>query len=290
VLLQRYFRRHEAGFDLAVSTANEFALGIPSLQYVHFPQFNLHRTTEGDPGRLNGLWSRLAAPQTGKDSTGNPPASFQQTTVLTNSQWTGEVFEAIYGVQPTVLHPPVDPIECPQPWADRESGIVAIGRIAPDKRLLDAIEVVDRLRERGYDLHLHIAGSAPPAYRSYVSQVASAATERSHVHFERDVPRDRIRDLLCGHRFGLNLKEREHFGMAVAEYVAAGMLPFAPDGGGQREILQDRPAGLFDSVPDAVDRVAGAIDREDRPDLQRDRFASERFQATIRQQVSQTID
>ncbi|UWG48383.1 Glycosyltransferase [Halanaeroarchaeum sp. HSR-CO] len=277
VLLRRFFLPVADEFDLAVSTANEVAVPIPSVQYVHYPQFKIRRAADADAGRLNALWSRVAAPDV---SGGTDTATY-----LANSGWTADVFEAIYGTRPTVLHPPVDPISCDTTWEDRETGIVVVGRIAPDKRLEEAIAIVDGVRDRGHDVHLHIVGSAPRAYRRYADRIAAAAEERPYVHLETDVPRRRVIELLCGYRYGLNVKADEHFGMAVAEYVAAGMVPFAPASGGQREILRGRADRSFDSVPEAIDLVSGAIDRDDRPRLQRDRFATDGFQEAFRQHV-----
>jgi hypothetical protein len=78
--------------------------------------------------------------------------------------------------------------------------------------------------------------------------------------------------------------------MAVAECVAAGMVVFAPDTGGQREVLDGRADRLFDSTPDAVATVAGAIRRGDRPTLPRDRYASTRFRAAVRETVDAVLE
>jgi glycosyltransferase involved in cell wall biosynthesis len=280
VLLYATFRRHAAAFDVAVSTANEFDLPLPSVQYVHFPQFFHRYAPAADPGHLNPLWSRLAGPQDR-----SLPAD---ATVVANSAWTADVAEPIYGRRPGVVHPPVDPIPDPLPWDHREQGIVLVGRIAPDKRALAGIEVVDRVRERGHDCHLHVVGTAAPAYREYVQRVERAAANRDYVSLERDVSRDRLEHVLATHRYGLNMKREEHFGMALAECVAAGILPFAPDGGGQRDVVGD-PDRLFDSPEDAAATIARAIERDDRPTDPRDRFGSDRFHAEIRRLVADRL-
>jgi len=279
VLLVSYFRRRAADFDLAVSTANEVALPLPSVQYVHFPQFDQYHCPAGGFDRANPLWSRLAGPRDRR-----LPAD---ATVLANSAWTADVVEATYDRRPTVCHPPVDPIES-RPWTEREQGIVTVGRLAPDKRTLDAIEIVDGVRDRGHDCHLHVVGSAAPAYRQYVGRVEAAARERSYVTLEREVSRERLEDVLATHRYGLNTKRREHFGMALAECVAAGMLTFAPDDGGQRDVVGDS-SRLFASLADAADRIARAIDRDERPSRSPDRFDSQRFHERIRHHVTDRL-
>ncbi|MFC6976867.1 glycosyltransferase [Halomicroarcula sp. GCM10025709] len=133
----------------------------------------------------------------------------------------------------------------------------------------DAIRAVDGVRERGYDLHLHLVGSAAEAYRSYVDRVEAAVAAREHVTLERSVPRTRLEALLGSHRYGLNPKRGEHFGMALAEYVAAGMVPFAHDSGGQRDVVDGAEDRLFGTVTEATERLVAAIEADARPRLPR---------------------
>lgn len=281
VLVGQYFKTHADLFDLTISTANEISLPAPSLQYVHYPQFHLRNLETADHGRLNPLWSWIAGPSA---------KTLQNTTLLANSAWTADTVAQIYDVRPAVLHPPVEHIDGGLNWEQRENGILTVGRIAPDKRVLEAISILDRLRDRGHDVHLHIVGSAPRLYQPYVRQVASEADRRPNVTLERDVSRERLEELLRTHRYGLNLKWEEHFGMSVAEYVAAGMIAFAPDAGGQREVLDGRSDRLFGSIAAAVDTIETSLEKDDRPSLSRDRFGRERFKSTIRTYANQTLE
>jgi glycosyltransferase involved in cell wall biosynthesis len=283
------------------------ALPIPSVQYVHVPQFYRSTVPDIGGGRLNRLWSVLAAPSRHDSGSGaaTPPRRHPEsdaaatdrerydrdgeTTLLANSTWTADRVDAIYGRRPDVLHPPVDPIPG-DPWDEREHGVVFVGRLAPDKRVLAAIDVVDRVRDRGFDVHLHVVGSVSRAHRRYADRVAAVANQRSYVHLERDVTRERLEHLLGRHKFGLNTKPAEHFGMALAEYVAAGMIAFAPDSGGQRDVLQGRADRLFGSIEEAAMLVADAVDDGHRPDQQRDRFASDRFRRAFREYVSTGLE
>ncbi|MFB6118012.1 glycosyltransferase [Halosegnis sp.] len=279
VLLRAFVARRATAFDAAVSTANEVALPLPSVQYVHFPQFHARRLAAGESGRLDPLWTRLGAPTT---------ADLASTRLLANSAWTADVVERRYDRRPTVCHPPVDPVDG-RPWADREPGVLVLGRVAPDKRVREAITVVDRLRERGYELTCHIVGTAPAAYRRYVGQVRAAAADRPYVTLETDVARDRVETLLGQYRYGLNMKPHEHFGMAVAEYVAAGMVAFAPADGGQADVLAGDDRLLFDGIDGAVDRIAAAVDGGLTPTLPRDRFGRDRFADAVQAHVAAVL-
>jgi glycosyltransferase involved in cell wall biosynthesis len=276
VLLDRFVRRRDAEFDVLVSTANEFALRRPSVQYVHDPQFNGRAVGEGSVG--DALVSHLA----GLGDRRLPADA----TLLANSARTAARVRERYGRDPDVLFPPVDPIEGGRAWDDRDPTVVVAGRIAPDKRTLDAFEVVERVRRRGHDLRLHVVGSAAPAYRSYVGRVRRAAATREWATVETDVPRARLEELLTTCRYGLNLKPDEHFGMTVAEYVASGMVPFAPDSGGQVDVLGGDDDLLFGSLRAAVENVVDAVESGRRPSLPRDRFGRERFHDALRGYVA----
>ncbi|MFW5900809.1 MAG: glycosyltransferase, partial [Halodesulfurarchaeum sp.] len=245
------------------------------------PQFHLRNLEGHTHGRLNHLWSWIAGPDR---------EELQNAALLANSAWTADSVETIYEVRPDVLHPPVGPVDEGLSWEQRENGILIVGRLAPDKRVLEGIFIVDQLRDRGHPVHLHIVGSAPRQYRPYSSRIASVADQRAYVTLERDVSRERLEALLGTHRYGLNLKWDEHFGMSVAEYVKAGMIAFAPDGGGQREILDGRSDRLFESIPAAVDRIEASLERDDRPSLPRDRFDRDRFKSSIRAHANRLLD
>ncbi|MEZ3143592.1 glycosyltransferase [Halobaculum sp. MBLA0143] len=276
-LLDRLLARRRGEFDLVVSTANEFDVPGPSVQYVHYPQFRAAADDEGGLG--NRLWSRLAV------SDGLP----DDARLLANSSYTAAAVERRYGRTPSVLHPPVDPIEGAAEWPDREDGVVILGRLAPDKRTLAALELVDRARERGADLSVHVVGTAAPAYREYAERVAAAVAERPHARLHRDASRAELERLLTSNKYGLSAKPGEHFGMAVAEYVAAGMVAFAPDSGGQRDVLDGDPDRLYGSPAEGATLLAAAVERGDRPRRARDRFRHERFHDRFRAVVRETL-
>jgi len=106
---------------------------------------------------------------------------------------------------------------------------------------------------------------------------------------------DRKRDLLAGHRFGINACQSEAFGVAVAEMVLAGCVVFVPNGGGQVEIAND-PALIFSSEDDAVEKITAVLasDAEEerlRAHLQRTAkaFSVENFMESMRKVVREFL-
>ena len=289
-LLGRYLRRHATDFDLVVSTRNEFAIDGPSVQYVHNPQFTVADPGLERAGAVSAWYNRTCSTVAGVS-----PDTFADATVLTNSDWTGEAVERAYGVETETVYPPVDVEEFPErPWEARETGVLTIGRVDASKRILRNVEVVERLRERGHDLHLHVVG--PVADGEYAERVEAAAADREFVTVEGPVDHDELVELIASHRYGLHGRPYEHFGIVVAELVAGGALPFAPDSGGQREILGGDPRLLYDSVDDAVEKMDRVLsDREVERAVRRDLLDARpgldpaRFKARVRDVVDRRL-
>ena len=294
-LLGRYARRHADEFDLVMSTINELGLESDSIQYIHFPfdwtvsldnrDHVFHPTIEEDS-----LYERLCA-----HIAGVTREDIHSNTLFANSRWTADVVEDAYGTRPNVLHPPIDTAEFdPLPWDDREHGFVTLGRIERSKRIVEQIRIIERVRERGHDVHFHVVG--PTVDEEYRQEVEAMAEPRDFVHLEGELPREDLVDLVCSHRFGIHGKRYEHFGMAVAEIAAGGALPFAPSDGGQHAIVHDDERLLYDSVDDAVKKIDGVLSR---PQILNDlrispqdieqRFGRERFQEEIREAVVEAL-
>ncbi|WP_254546544.1 glycosyltransferase family 4 protein [Halomarina pelagica] len=294
-LLGRYARRHADEFDLLVSTINELGLEADSIQYVHFPfdwtvslddrEHIFHPTVEDDsPYERLCTW---IAGVTRQDIHSN--------TLFANSPWTADVVEDAYGTRPDVLYPPIDTSDFdPRPWEARERGFVTIGRIERSKRVVEMIEIVDGLRDRGHDVDLHVIG--PTVDEEYREEVAALADDREYVELEGEIPREELVERVCTHRFGIHGKRYEHFGMAVAELAAGGTLPFVPSDGGQHVVVRDDERLLYDSVDDAIETIDRVLSD---PDLQRDlrvgpeeierRFGRERFKEAVRRAVDDAV-
>lgn len=294
-LLGRYARRHADEFDLLVSTINELGLESNSVQYIHFPfdwtvslpnrEHIFHPTVEED-----GLYERLCTSIAGVDR-----SDIRSNTLLANSKWTASIVEDAYGARPEVVHPPVDTRSFdPQPWSEREPGFVTVGRVERSKRIKEMIEIIDRLRERGHDTHIHVIG--PTVDDEYYREVDELSASRPYIHLEGELAREELAERICSHRYGIHGKEYEHFGMAVAELVAGGCVTFVPAEGGQHEIVRDCDSLLYDSVDDAVETIDSVLSRSEPDDLRfslreiRRKFGRERFKSEITDAVAEALD
>ena len=291
-LLNRFVARQAGEFDVVVGTDNELSVPGPLVQYVHTPRFARLVVSKrvGEDSFLDHAYDRLSYRFGGFDAD-----QIRESRLLTNSSWMADVVQDAYDERPSVVHPPVDTRGFePRPWDDREHGFLTVGRLAPYKNVEDTVGIVDRVRDRGHGVHLHLVG---PAYdEEYAEVLRGIAAERPHVTIEGEVSRERLVELMCTHRFGLHAKRHEHFGMVVAEFVAAGALPFVPDNGGQRDIVNRADRLTYSTVPEAVDQIDAVLsDADARRELRQDpdsvasRFGRERFHREIRAAVDTAL-
>ena len=222
----------------------------------------------------------------------NDPEGWKHNVTLSNSDWTARLMREKYDIESQTVYPPVQGAASGAPFAQREKGFLCLGRISAEKRVESIIEIVSKVRQRGHDVHLHILGGLDGS--PYALAVRRLAEQNPHwVFLDGWVAGQKKHDLLTGHRYGINARTNEAFGIAVAEMVLAGCLVFVPKGGGQTEIV-DHPALLFESDDDAVEKIHAALASEQEEQRLRSHlrqrsqvFSVESFVASMRQVVAQ---
>jgi len=175
---------------------------------------------------------------------------------LTNSNWTKTIAETRLGVQvsgvvyPACVPPPLRPDLARDPYL-----FVALGRIAPGKRLDEAVEIIERLRAREIPARLHIVGRADSPYaRRFLRRHKG----KDFLQLSPNATPNQISAALARATFGLHCYRFEHFGIAVGEMIAAGCLPLVFDGGGVCELVPDATL-RFATPEEAVTRAEALI-------------------------------
>jgi glycosyltransferase involved in cell wall biosynthesis len=261
-LLLRYAKRVAHRYDAVMTANNEADLGRRGLQYVHYPRYLRPRP------QVDLKWfhfpALLAAYYRLCDSLAD--FSFERmrsNLTCVNSAWTGRLVERLHGIEPVVLHPPAAGGGGGRPWDAREDGFLCLGRIAPEKELERVIAILDRVRADFPGVRLRIVGGHGP--KPYEERIAALVEARAAwASLEIDAPRRTLEAVLASYRYGIHGMREEHFGMAAAEMVAAGMIVFLPAGGGQVEIVAGDRRFLFSSDEEAVARIGETLrDREE---------------------------
>jgi glycosyltransferase involved in cell wall biosynthesis len=256
-LLLRHAKRRARAYGAVMTANNEADLGRRGLQYVHYPRYLRPRP------RVDLKWFHvpplLAAYYRLCDALAD--FSFERmraNLTCVNSAWTGRLFERLHGVRPLVLHPPAAQSGSRLPWEARQDGFLCLGRLAPEKEIERVIGILDRVRADFPRIRLHVVGGHGPAH--YEQRIAELVRGRAGwASLELDAPRRALDALLGTCRYGLHGMRDEHFGMAAAEMVAAGMIVFLPDGGGQVEIVGGDRSFLFASDDEAVAMISATL-------------------------------
>jgi glycosyltransferase involved in cell wall biosynthesis len=210
---------------------------------------------------------------------------------VANSAWTRDLLSDAFGVQATVVFPPVQRIESPLPWERRADGFVSIGRLVPEKRVIEMIDILARVRGASSALVYRIAGRVPDS--SYGRAVENKTrTAGGWVTLDGPVFGPAKAGQLAGYRYGLAGCLHESFGIAAAEMVRAGMIVWVPASGGQTEIV-DHPDLIYDDDADAVAKISRVLRDPARQSAlrahlarQAEKFSVERFRAGIREAVA----
>jgi glycosyltransferase involved in cell wall biosynthesis len=165
--------------------------------------------------------------------------------VIVNSQFTKEVVDKEFGLDSTILYPPVKRITCTAP---KENIILSVGRFEPSlnaKKQDILIDVWHALSPRLSAWKLVLAGASTSD--DWLKQL-KARTTGLPVEFAVNASYDKLCDLysrssIYWHAAGYGIDEHknpeltEHFGITTVEAISAGCLPLVVPYGGQREIV-----------------------------------------------------
>lgn len=262
---QRFAFQIAGEYDMRISAYNPTDWGLPAVHFIADFCWNqtlreqLNPPTPGFVYRdsvLRRSYLRIAMAcgrRSGRDV-------LRDDTVIANSRWTAERVREYCGVDCMAVVYHSVWTEFPDvPWEEKEQAFVMIGRIAPQKRIERAIAIVDAVRRRGHALRFHLCGQiGDDVYGRRIAHLC-----RKHADWivvEGQVTGKRKASILAGCRFGIQTCEAEAFGISVAEMVKAGAIVFAPNGGGQAEIL-DLPDLLFADEAEAAEKVLAVLER-----------------------------
>jgi len=263
--IQRYCQRLAQNFDLLISTYNPCDFGKRAIQFIADFSFDEELRQDLVPQAL-GKWYHqktflrkiylkacdLVSPYN-LEKLGND-------LVVANSKWTAELIREKYGIEARVIYPPVIGNFPDIPSKERENGFVFIGRITPEKRIETIIEILNKVRQKGYDIHLHVIGGIEERLYSQVLKELFQKN-REWVFFEGWSGEKKKKEIISRHRFGLSACKNEAFGIAVAEMVKGGCIVFVPNGGGQTEIV-DHPYLIYENIEDAVPTIERVLENK----------------------------
>lgn len=289
-------------YDAVFGGEDEWDFGRSGVQYVHYPYFFKHMDTLNE---IDG-WSRARrfyAMLQGKVRpwlviSGIQASRIRANRFVTNSHWTAGEIRRVWRADARVIYPPVRWTGPAVPWEKRRLGFVSIGRIDPGKRLPQIIDILGRVRQRGFDIEYDIIGDTDMvAGETYLNEIKRLVEQAGGwIRLNRSVSRKRLEEIVSGSRFGIHGMRNEHFGIGVAEMIRGGCIVFVHDSGGQVEIVGDHPELRYGSDDEAVQRICSVLADEQAQHRLRtalaehaDQFTSDTFMKKMRQEMGEHL-
>jgi glycosyltransferase involved in cell wall biosynthesis len=234
---------------------------VPYLLYLHFPRFLMNST--GNYGsnkyRKSLFWRAYFKPYSIIAHSLAMRATTRSNLILTNSKFSREAIrEALPGVQPYVLYPPVDTERFSSaynhPTDSREATVLVVSRFSPEKRIENAIKIAHLL---GGKIKFQIIGSLAPANRAYfkrLQQMIQIYSLSQTVNLTPNASNQELIDSMSKSIVYLHTMIGEHFGVSIVEAMAAGLVPVVPAYGGCSEIVPIEHQ--YSTIEEAADLIA----------------------------------
>ena len=245
--LGKHAKKLRHRYDLIIDTGSNVPLKWTDAAYVHFPTVDLLKFYSEHQYRLR-LYERaynsLAIWMARALSDGTKP-------VMTNSAWTARYIREAYRSQRVyVVHPPVNIEELSSIGGDKGRIVLTVSRIDSNKKVTEIPEIARLVPEAEF----YLVGSTSDYSERTLKVIESEAKGLSNFHLEMNVPRGRILELMSQASIYLHPPYAEHFGIAIAEAAAAGLVPVVyRDGGGWTDIASRIDEGLgYTNVEEAA--------------------------------------
>jgi alpha-1,2-mannosyltransferase len=189
-------------------------------------------------------------------------------TVITNSEFSRRAIVNAFGLDNIyVLSPPID-IETfrnialmPNRGNERDDIILVISRIAPHKEIENAIKLAKILKDNNIGKGMKIVGNLYHYFFDYYSELKQMVLHLNltdYITFEINASLNELLSTIQESRVYFHPKMEEHFGMAVLEAMAAGLIPVVPNKGGLTEFVPKEYQ--FDSIEHAAQLIDHFLD------------------------------
>jgi len=274
-----------AAFDLRVTASGVLPWGLPALHFLSSVEWDPALAQEIDPGQKVELRARLSRWLTNFSS--GRKTNLADDLFIANSHWLKERCEPLLPAPIRVIHPVLPMVPEGTPWQDRDEVVLVFGRISPEKRIEDAIQIVEIARAKGFLGRLVIAG--PDGAADYAAYIRKLSVKREWIELLPAQVGPMKWQLLGRAKYGLNACRIEAFGISTAEMAASGIVTLIRSDTGQSEIIE-RPEQQFASVDEAARKLVSVAQQSSlNQKLQactqevRDRFLTADFLSAVKE-------
>lgn len=282
----RLCRRLAPGYDYRITASSTINWGMPAIHFltdiVWNRELNLKFNTEiRKRTSLYKAYNFLADQIKGKTSWEPQKNDF----FIANSLWTSAISAPYTSIPPGVIYPAVAANFRDVLWSTRKNEFVLMGRISPEKKIEDAITIIEKVRKQGYNIGLTIFGQFDRS--EYSNTIKELIKDKIWINAPGPIYGNEKSTILPTFKYGINTCQREAFGISTAEMMKAGIIPFVPVIGAQFEIINHDDL-VFENLQDAVIKIVNVLNSEiqqqnliDHLNKQMLKFSAEEFKCRI---------
>jgi len=226
--------------DISVNTHGDIIPEEADITYMHFPTFALLETRYANEKYSKSLfWKLYFKPYAWIQR--RMARRFKTRILLTNSEYSRQAIERYLGMSAEIVYPPVDIDEflAVSDSTAREQRVVSCGRYTPEKRYEDVLRVASTLRGVEFTIMGAVSGKVSKPYIEKLREI-KRRKGLDNVELLVDVPRDEQVGIYGRSKVFLHAMRGEHFGIAVVEAMASGLVPVVHMSGGSWNDILDR--------------------------------------------------
>lgn len=272
LLINNLFNKKN-GYDLIVDTG---CLYVPYIKcdigYIHFPMFYQH--IQLSPSIMHRIYGNALNVFS---SFANRIIPSNARILIFNSYFTKHValkitipypllHDCILSSHKLVLYPPVNSKAISRiamkSSLRRYNSIIVLSRIEPFKRLEDSIKIAKKIVAKKRNIKFFIIGRLiNKKYYHKLLRILQYYKLLNNVYIIPNASFRRILNIMLRSKVLLHTTRNEHFGIAIVEGMAAGLVPIVHNSGGPKEYVDRKYR--FRNIDEAVEKILDILDEWD---------------------------
>lgn len=261
VLFLKYCKKIGKRFDFRITASRTIYWGCPAVHFLSDVVWNKELEAKfGEPINHKSFFHTLLL-KVGEKIGGNSKYKTHiEDEFIANSNWTAYISSPYTKNYPKVIYPAVSASFKIIPLCKRKNEFVMLGRISPEKRIEDAVEIIETIRKNNYNVGLTIYGAFDNS--DYSLSIKKLIEHKTWVKAPGAIYGEEKITVLPQFKYGINTCQREAFGISTAEMMKAGIITFVPKEGAQHEMVKCEDL-IFNSIADATSKIMSVLDDED---------------------------
>jgi len=247
-------------YDLVINTHGDVLPVTSDILYMHYPTFALIKETPVNKYSKSLFWRLYFTPYEKIQSQLVKKRRWK--ILLTNSEFSKEAIRKYVGAEAIILYPPVDVNDFLKVSENknREDKVVLCGRYTPEKNYEFALKVASHLPGVKFIIIGAYSGKVSGAYYSKLTRIKEKLG-LNNVKLLKNVSREEQLRIYSKSKVFMHAMINEHFGIAVVEGMAAGLIPIVHKSGGPWLDIVDRGKfGLgYSNISEAVKAIKYAL-------------------------------